>query len=204
MGALMGGMTARPLVRLGVIALSFALAFALAELVVRIAPFKPATQMIHLDTLRVVDGVPVWTWAKDRQHTECATQHPERTRILILGDSIAYGFGLNEHDFLPPGSQDQRSPGVPDGTFSALLGKRLNAKSSPGFCIMNFAQSANGFEQSAATAHEEILRWHPALVLWKLRERRGNTRCSEILPTTFRTTSSRGRLSRAVVRPRRD
>lgn len=129
----------------------------IVEIAMRALNPRPPTQVVRLldqpprfrPSLR--HGVPVWKASADREHTRCAEEFPERTRILVFGDSVTYGISL-------------AAPEV----FTALLEDGLNAGRGPsGVCVMNFAQPGFGFEQSFAVARDEILRWKPALVLWE-------------------------------------
>lgn len=128
-------------------------ALIVAEIALRIFDPPSPVQILHVNTgqLYFQDGVPVWKQTTDREHLDCALANPGRTRILIFGSSITYGYGLAANE-----------------TFSALLEDRLNAaRPSPGFCVMNFAQPGFGLEQSLALARTEIPKWRPALILWE-------------------------------------
>ena len=129
----------------------------LTEIAVRWINPRPPTQVVRLleqpqpfrPALR--HGKPVWKASADREHTSCAELYPDRTRILVFGDSITYGINLE-----------------PDQVFSALLETALNqSQPRPGFCVMNFAQPGFGFDQSFAVAQDEIVHWKPSLVLWE-------------------------------------
>jgi hypothetical protein len=122
-------------------------ASALAEWAVRALDVRPPTQVVRGNGLRLAGDVAVWTVTRDREHTECVEHHPERTRILFVGSSITYGVGLDAAD-----------------VFTAKLEERLNAlRPSPGFCVLNFAQAAFGWEQKWAVLREEVPRVKPAL-----------------------------------------
>jgi hypothetical protein len=130
------------LVLLGIIG-----ALAIGELTFPLFRFTPPHQMVRLESLRLLDGTPVWEARTDRQHRECVEQHPERTRILFTGSSITFGAGISAAE-----------------TFTTELEERLNAwRPSPGFCVLNFAQPAFAFEQKWAVARKEIARYRPAL-----------------------------------------
>ncbi|MBI3782469.1 MAG: SGNH/GDSL hydrolase family protein [Deltaproteobacteria bacterium] len=120
------------------------------ELILRIHPLQPRTQIVRQGTLRLSGGVPVWEEQPAVVHRECVEQHPERIRILFVGSSITYGSGkLDEFT-----------------SFTALLEDRLNAlRPAPGFCVLNFAQPGFGFEQKWAMAREQVPIYHPAVTL---------------------------------------
>jgi hypothetical protein len=148
---------------LALVFLGFSAGGVAAETWFRIFPPKPQTQIIRSrdqrggrvleGPLRTERGVARWEYSFDRQHRECA-RDPDRIRILFLGDSITYGVGIES-----------------DQVFSSLLEKRLNEDyPHPGFCVLNYAQPSNGFEEDAITAEDVIPQLKPALVLWGLWE----------------------------------
>lgn len=122
-----------------------------AEMYVRIARPLPPRQLVRGHGLRSLDGVPVWEVSGDRQNRTCVEQHPERTRILFFGSSITYGSDLSAAQ-----------------TFTTALDARLNdARPSPGFCVLNFAQPGFSFEQKYAIARVEVDRYRPTLIMWE-------------------------------------
>jgi len=132
-------------------AVGLAAGLLLAEASVRIFHWKPPLQMVRGNNLRAVDGVPVWEQASDRHNRACVEQHPERLRVLFFGSSITFGVGLTA-----------------DQAFTAALQERLNqARPTPGFCVLNFAQPGFAFEQKLVVAREEVARYRPALIMWE-------------------------------------
>jgi len=127
------------------------------EILIRWINPRPPVQVIRSDKVSFgavpsADGTPVWHMLGDREHYSCAALHPERDRIMIFGDSIAFGSGAE-----------------PEPAFPALLEQRLNTQYPvPGFCVMNFATPGFGFDQSWAIAQQEIPRWKPKLVFWEI------------------------------------
>src|SRR5689334_3607077 len=125
---------------------------AVCEVTIRELKPRPRAQMVGAEAgLRDVDGTPVWGLLHDREHRGCVDAHPERVRIVVTGSSITYGDSLDEAD-----------------VFTSLLERRLNElRPDPGFCVLNFAQPAYGFEQKYAVARVELPRYRPALLLWE-------------------------------------
>jgi hypothetical protein len=138
-------------VRALIVVLGIALSLAGAEAWVRWWKPKPPVQIVRNNSLRVIDGVPVWEWTTDRKPRECAEAHPERQRILFLGSSI---------------TQRLHHPG--GGHLNFALERRLNElRPNPGFCVMNFAQPGFTSQQKLTLGSEEIPRYRPALVMWE-------------------------------------
>jgi lysophospholipase L1-like esterase len=138
--------------RFALVLMGLTLGAGLVELLVRCFPPKLPTQVVPRklkhSTLRSVNGIPVWE-DPARFNSACATD-PARIKVLFLGDSITFGSGVST-----------------DQTFEVLAQKHLNEGSSgPAFCVMNYAQGANGFEQDAAIGAEMIPSLRPDLVLW--------------------------------------
>src|SRR5258708_7904925 len=126
-------------------------ALAVAETWVRVASPLPRTQMIRGHNLRLVDGVPVWQDVSDRSNRRCVEEHPERARIVFIGSSITFGYMLKAEE-----------------VFAVALERRLNAlRPTPGFCVLNFAQTGFTFDQKFVTARLELGRYRPALVMWE-------------------------------------
>jgi hypothetical protein len=70
---------------------------------------------------------------------------------LFFGSSITFGSELTASE-----------------AFTTLLEARLNeASPTPGFCVLNFAQSGFSFEQKYAVARMEVPRYRPALIMWE-------------------------------------
>jgi len=126
--------------------------FAIGEITVREVKPTPPVQLVPPEGgLRDLDGTPVWGTSHDREHRACVEAHPERVRIFLTGSSITFGVALDEQD-----------------VFTSRLERRLNElRPDPGFCVLNFAQPAYGFEQKYAVARAEVPRYRPALVLWE-------------------------------------
>lgn len=123
----------------------------IAEASVRLFKVKARVQMVRGYGLHLVGDVPVWEYASDRHNRDCAVEHPQRTRVLFFGSSITFGSGLRA-----------------DEAFTTALEARLNeARPSPGFCVMNFAQPGFSFEQKYAVARIESERYEPALIMWE-------------------------------------
>ena len=126
--------------------------FAAAEGALRHFRPAPPVQIVRGDNLLSLGGVPVWfdEWIV-HERTACAREHPERVRILVIGDSIAYGTGLDESE-----------------VFSKELERLLNAdRPNPGFCVLNLAQGAFRFQQMEAIARAAVIDFAPQLVLWE-------------------------------------
>lgn len=68
---------------------------------------------------------------------------PKRIRVAILGDSYAFGFGVNEEE-----------------TFGALLAKRF-----PRLEVMNFAVEGYGHDQMFVTLQRRVAEYRPDIVL---------------------------------------
>lgn len=123
----------------------------IAEISLRQGKWFPPVQLVRGFGLHSIDGVPVWEKATDRHNRACVEQHPERTRILFFGSSITFGDALTV-----------------DETFTTALETRLNQlRPTPGFCVLNFAQSGFAFEQKYAIARVEVPRYKPALIMWE-------------------------------------
>jgi hypothetical protein len=125
---------------------------AIAEIAVRELKPLPRGQIVGAEFgLRDLDGTLVWGTIHDREHRPCVDAHPERVRIFFTGSSITFGVKLAEQE-----------------VFTSLLERRLNElRPNPGFCVLNFAQPAFGFEQKFAESHVEVPRYRPALLLWE-------------------------------------
>src|SRR6185436_5712383 len=121
------------------------------EAFVRLFHPRPRAQMVRGHGLHLIGDVPVWESTTDRYNRECAVEHTERIRVLFFGSSITFGSDLRA-----------------DETFTTSLEPRLNRVSpTPGFCMMNFAQSGFSFEQKYAIARREATRYRPALIMWE-------------------------------------
>jgi hypothetical protein len=126
-------------------------ALVLVETWARRADLKPRINVIGPSNLRFLDGVPVWEEPGDRTNRACVEQYPERTRVLIIGSSITFGYELR-----------------PEEAFTTALQARLKeVRPTPGFCVLNFAQPAFLFAQKYAVASVEVPHYRPALVLWE-------------------------------------
>jgi hypothetical protein len=71
--------------------------------------------------------------------------------VLFFGSSITYGTDLTATE-----------------AFTSALQARLNeARPTPGFCVLNFAQPGFAFDQKFAVAQVEVPRYRPALIMWE-------------------------------------
>jgi hypothetical protein len=123
----------------------------IVEGLVRFLKPTPAAQIVRGHGLHRIGDVPVWEFSTDRYNRECVVQHPERRRVLFFGSSITFGSGLRA-----------------DETFTTALEARLNRdQPTPGFCVLNFAQSGFSFEQKYAVARIEVARYRPVLIMWE-------------------------------------
>jgi len=116
-------------------------------------------QMVSLDpevakreqlSMEEKDGVLVWIPENGRDNVECGEGDPDAVHVVVLGDSIAFGSGVEA-----------------DETFSALLQEQLSTDSRR-VCVHNHGIPGTGFIQQAAIALEAIERYSPDAVLWTL------------------------------------
>jgi len=86
---------------------------------------------------------------RDREYS--LAKPPGTTRICVLGDSVAFGFGSR--------------PIEQGGTFPDLLEKALNESSAGRFEVLNFAVVGYNAEQEAIVLERKVLAFDPDLVL---------------------------------------
>lgn len=132
-----------------------ATSLAIGEGLVRFIKPNPKIQIVREDRLlkmQCLDDTVVWEELGNRQNLDCVNAHPDARRIVVIGSSILYGSSLSW-------------PNV----FSQVMQERLNAiEPVPGFCVINLAQPAFGFDQKAAIAREYVNVLRPHLVIWEV------------------------------------
>lgn len=118
---------------------------------------RPRTQ-VAMDLLPATErwpewdpSIPYWERATDRQNLECLRQRPDAPRVLVLGDSVFFGFQVPAEE-----------------VFTRRIQRDLEAR-APGTapCVLNFAQSGFSGQQMLELARVLLPRLKPDLLVWQ-------------------------------------
>lgn len=129
---------------------------ALAEGLIRIVNPAPRIQVVRHDRGVTIDtrhGVPVWTHTDStaRTNTSC-TEAPHDGVILLMGDSITFGAGLDAEESVGVQLQHLLDANLPE--------QRL--------CVVNLAQPGSVFVSQDAMLRDAVETLQPMAVYWQL------------------------------------